>query len=109
MRLLVIEDHAPLRETLARGLRDAGYAVDTTGSGVEGLWYAQNHPYDVVILDIMLPGIDGGWLTGMDEVAMKRVAVCHWRALRVAAAIDARTVSVGFSSCLHVPSETLPS
>ena len=59
MRLLVIEDHAPLRKTLARGLRDAGYAVDTTGSGVDGLWYAQNHPYDVVILDVMLPGIDG--------------------------------------------------
>jgi DNA-binding response OmpR family regulator len=34
-------------------------AVDATGSGAEGLWYAENHPYDVVILDVMLPGIDG--------------------------------------------------
>jgi DNA-binding response OmpR family regulator len=59
VRLLIIEDYAPLRESLARGLRDAGYAVDTTGSGIEGLWYAENHPYDVVILDVMLPGIDG--------------------------------------------------
>jgi DNA-binding response OmpR family regulator len=59
VRLLVIEDYMPLRESLARGLRDAGYAVDTTGSGTDGLWYAQNHPYDVVILDVMLPGIDG--------------------------------------------------
>jgi DNA-binding response OmpR family regulator len=57
--LLIIEDYTPLRESLARGLRDAGYAVDTTGSGTDGLWYAQNHPYDVVILDVMLPGIDG--------------------------------------------------
>jgi DNA-binding response OmpR family regulator len=57
--LLIIEDYAPLRESLARGLRDAGYAVDTTGSGVDGLWYAENHPYDVVILDVMLPGLDG--------------------------------------------------
>ena len=59
MRLLVIEDYTPLRESLSRGLRDAGYAVDATGSGRDGLWYAQNHPYDVVILDVMLPGIDG--------------------------------------------------
>ncbi len=59
MRLLVIEDYKPLRESLARGLRDAGYAVDATGNGIEGLWYAENHPYDVLILDVMLPGIDG--------------------------------------------------
>jgi DNA-binding response OmpR family regulator len=57
--LLIIEDYSPLRESLTRGLRDAGYAVDTTGSGIDGLWYAENHPYDVVILDVMLPGIDG--------------------------------------------------
>jgi len=59
VRLLVIEDYQPLRESLARGLRDAGYAVDATGNGIEGLWYAENHPYDVLILDVMLPGIDG--------------------------------------------------
>jgi DNA-binding response OmpR family regulator len=59
VRLLIIEDYSPLRESLARGLRDAGYAVDTAGEGVDGLWYAENHPYDVVILDVMLPGING--------------------------------------------------
>jgi two-component system copper resistance phosphate regulon response regulator CusR len=59
VRVLIIEDYAPLRESLARGLRDAGYAVDATGTGTEGLWYAENHPYDVVLLDVMLPGIDG--------------------------------------------------
>jgi DNA-binding response OmpR family regulator len=59
VRLLVIEDYAPLREALARGLRDAGYVVDATGSGVDGLWYAENHPYDAIILDLMLPGVDG--------------------------------------------------
>lgn len=59
MRLLVIEDYAPLRESLARGLRDAGYAVDATGDGTEGLWYAENHPYDVILLDLMLPGTGG--------------------------------------------------
>jgi len=59
VRLLIIEDYAPLRELLARGLRDAGYAVDATGEGGEGLWFAENHPYDVIILDVMLPGVDG--------------------------------------------------
>src|SRR5437868_1204934 len=59
MRLLVIEDYATLRDSLARGLRDSGYAVDATGDGTEGLWFAQNNPYDVIILDIMLPGLGG--------------------------------------------------
>ena len=59
MRLLVVEDYAPLRESLARGLRDAGYAVDATGDGMEGLWFAENHPYDVILLDLMLPGTGG--------------------------------------------------
>lgn len=59
MRLLVIEDYALLRESLTRGLRDSGYAVDASGNGTEGLWYAENHPYDVIILDLMLPGIGG--------------------------------------------------
>jgi DNA-binding response OmpR family regulator len=59
VRLLIIEDYSPLRESLARGLKDAGYAVDTAANGVDGLWFAENHPYDVVLLDLMLPGIDG--------------------------------------------------
>ena len=59
MRLLVVEDYAPLRESLARGLKDANYAVDATGDGAEGLWYAENHPYDVILLDLMLPGVGG--------------------------------------------------
>jgi len=59
VRLLVVEDYAPLRESLARGLKDANYAVDATGDGAEGLWYAENHPYDVILLDLMLPGVGG--------------------------------------------------
>jgi DNA-binding response OmpR family regulator len=59
VRVLIIEDYGPLRESLARGLRDAGYAVDATSDGVDGLWYAENHPYDVILLDLMLPGLDG--------------------------------------------------
>ena len=59
MRVLVVEDYAPLRTSLAKGLRESGYAVDATGDGTEGLWFAENHPFDVVILDLMLPGIGG--------------------------------------------------
>jgi DNA-binding response OmpR family regulator len=59
MRLLLIEDFRPLRQYVAKGLREAGFAVDTSGDGEEGLWYAISNDYDVVILDLMLPGIDG--------------------------------------------------
>jgi DNA-binding response OmpR family regulator len=59
MRLLLIEDYRPLRESLTKGLREAGFAVDSTGDGREGLWYAMGNEYDVIILDLMLPGMDG--------------------------------------------------
>ena len=59
MRLLLIEDYAPLRKSVAKGLREAGFAVDTTGDGEEGLWQATSGEYDAIILDIMLPGMDG--------------------------------------------------
>jgi len=59
MRVLLVEDYAPLRKALCLGLREAGFAVDSTGDGEEGLWYAASNDYDVVVLDLMLPGIDG--------------------------------------------------
>jgi len=48
-----------LQKSLAKGLREAGFAVDTTGNGDEGLWYAMGNDYDVIILDLMLPGMGG--------------------------------------------------
>jgi DNA-binding response OmpR family regulator len=59
MRLLLIEDYRPLRLSLTKGLHEAGFAVDATGDGKEGLWYALGNEYDVIILDLMLPGMDG--------------------------------------------------
>lgn len=59
MRVLVIEDYLLLRESLVSGLQQLGYAVDATGDGLDGLWYAENHPYDVMILDLMLPKLGG--------------------------------------------------
>ncbi|HEX4494663.1 MAG TPA: response regulator transcription factor [Thermoanaerobaculia bacterium] len=59
MRLLLIEDSPRLRSTLEKGLRKAGYAVDLAKDGHEGLWLATENDYDVIVLDLMLPGIDG--------------------------------------------------
>jgi len=59
MRLLIVEDYKPLQKSLVKGLREAGFAVDFSGDGQEGLWYAKSNEYDVIILDIMLPGLDG--------------------------------------------------
>ena len=59
MRVLVVEDYAPLRKALSKGLREAGLAVDATGDGEEGLWYAESNEYDVIVLDLMLPKMDG--------------------------------------------------
>ena len=59
MRLLVVEDYIPLQKSLQQGLKEAGYAVDVTGDGEEGLWYSRSNDYDVIILDLMLPGMDG--------------------------------------------------
>jgi DNA-binding response OmpR family regulator len=44
---------------VAKGLREAGFAIDATGDGEEGSWYATVNDYDVMILDLMLPGVDG--------------------------------------------------
>ena len=59
MRVLLIEDYPPLQKSIHQGLHEAGFAVDVTGDGNEGLWYAMNNDYDVIILDLMLPGLDG--------------------------------------------------
>jgi len=59
MRLLVVEDYKPLQQSIVKGLKEAGFAVDVTGDGKEGLWYAKSNEYDAIILDIMLPGLDG--------------------------------------------------
>lgn len=59
MRVLVVEDSVPLRQPVVKALRASGYAVDATGDGAEGWQLTQDHDYDVAILDIMLPGMDG--------------------------------------------------
>jgi DNA-binding response OmpR family regulator len=59
MIVLDIEDYVPLRESITQALREEGYAVDASGDGEEGLWYARTGHYDVVLLDLMVPKVDG--------------------------------------------------
>lgn len=59
MRILIVEDANKLRETIARGLRKVGFTVDTAADGITGLDLALEHPYDVIVLDLMLPGCHG--------------------------------------------------
>jgi two-component system, OmpR family, response regulator len=59
MRLLIVEDEADLRESLTKAMREEGYAVDAAPDGAEGLHKAESNDYDVIVLDVMLPGKDG--------------------------------------------------
>ena len=59
MRILVVEDEPDLLRSLAQALHEAGYAVDTANDGEEGLYKAESWEYDAVVLDVMLPKLDG--------------------------------------------------
>jgi two-component system, OmpR family, response regulator len=59
MRVLIVEDHIKLARLIQRGLRKEGMAVDVTANGEEALWMVTATDYDAIILDVMLPGIDG--------------------------------------------------
>lgn len=59
MRILVVEDDRHLAHAVQRGLRAEGFAVDVAYDGTEGLWFAEENPYDALVLDVMLPGMSG--------------------------------------------------
>ena len=59
MKLLLVEDSESLRNSLKMGLGNLGFTVDTTGDGAEGLTMATMGDYDLMILDLMLPSVDG--------------------------------------------------
>jgi DNA-binding response OmpR family regulator len=59
MRVLVVEDEPRLAAGLRNGLEAEGFAVDVALDGNDGLWMAREHPYDGIVLDILLPGING--------------------------------------------------
>lgn len=59
MRVLIVEDSSRLRAQIGQALKNSSYVVDSTGDGAEGLWMIRENRYDAVILDIMLPSMDG--------------------------------------------------
>jgi two-component system OmpR family response regulator len=59
MRILVVEDEAKMASLIRRGLQEEGLAVDVAGRGEDALWMAEATEYDAIVLDVMLPGIDG--------------------------------------------------
>jgi two-component system, OmpR family, response regulator len=59
MRALIVEDEPDLLKSLIRALQEDGYAVDGSENGQDGLFKAQSYDYDVILLDVMLPGLDG--------------------------------------------------
>ena len=59
MRILVVEDEPKMATLVARGLREEGHAADIASRGEDALWMANAAPYDAIVLDVMLPGLDG--------------------------------------------------
>ena len=83
MRVLVVEDEVKMAGLLKRGLEEEGYAVDMSGTGHDALWLASENPYDAVVLDIMLPDIDGF------EVCRRLRAAGRWSPVLMLTARDA--------------------
>ena len=71
MRLLLVEDDLKIASFVRKGLEEAGFAVDHAADGEDGLSLALNEPYDVAIIDIMLPKLDG--LTLIAELRRQKV------------------------------------
>jgi two-component system, OmpR family, response regulator len=59
MRVLIVEDELKMASLVRRGLVEEGHAADVTPSGEDAVWLAQAHPYDAIVLDVMLPGLSG--------------------------------------------------
>jgi two-component system OmpR family response regulator len=59
MRVLVVEDEPKLAALVARALREEGHPTDVAGRGEEALWMARSAPYEAIVLDVMLPDLDG--------------------------------------------------
>lgn len=71
MRILLVEDNKALVKSLKKGLEEESFAVDVALDGEEGLYLAENNPYDIILLDIMLPKMDG--ITVLRELRKKKI------------------------------------
>jgi two-component system OmpR family response regulator len=82
MRVLVVEDDERMAGAIQRGLQEEGFAVDVAHDGTDGLWHATEFPYDALVLDVMLPGIDGY------ELCRRLRAAGNWAPILVLTARD---------------------
>jgi two-component system, OmpR family, response regulator len=82
MRILIVEDELRMASLIRRGLAHEGLAADVAGTGEDALWMAQAHDYDVLVLDVMLPDIDGF------EVCRRLRAVGVWSPVLMLTARD---------------------
>ncbi|NUU25542.1 MAG: response regulator transcription factor [Streptomycetaceae bacterium] len=102
MRILVVEDDKELARAVKRGLEHEGFAVDVANDGTDGLWLATENPYDALVLDIMLPGLDGG------ELCARLRAADNWVPVLMLTAKDgeldeARALDTGADDFLSKP------
>ncbi|MGC7990844.1 response regulator, partial [Salmonella enterica] len=75
MKLLVVEDEPKTGEYIQRGLTEAGFIVDLAKNGLDGYHLAMTEPYDLVVLDVMLPDVDGWRIVLSLRDAQKTVPV----------------------------------
>jgi two-component system, OmpR family, response regulator len=89
VRVLVVEDEVKMARAIRRGLEQEGYAVDTATDGSEGWFQASENPYDAIVLDVMLPGLDGF------EVCRRLRAAGRWAPVLMLTARDAVADRIG--------------
>ncbi len=89
MRVLVVEDEVKMARAIRRGLEQEGYAVDTAADGNDGWFHASENPYDAIVLDVMLPGLDGF------EVCRRLRAAGSWAPVLMLTARDATFDRIG--------------
>lgn len=94
MKLLLIEDSERLRRALSVGLRKKGFTVDIAQDGNVGLWLATTNLYDVIVLDLMLPGIDGLTLLQKLRASAKEQADAHVLILTAKDTVDDRVLGL---------------
>jgi two-component system, OmpR family, response regulator len=82
MRALVIEDGSKMAALLRRGLQEEGFAVDVAATGEDGSWLGAENDYDVILLDVMLPDVDGF------EVCRRLRAAARWAPILMLTARD---------------------
>ena len=101
MRILIVEDEAKTAAYLSKGLTEHAYVVDVADNGIEGLHLATNGPYDLILLDVMLPGLDG-WAV-LDGIRRQRQTPVLFLTARDAVADRVKGLELGADDYLVKP------